>query len=179
MDIRQVGRRYFETYKKEDGTYFKGLLGKPPMTGRYTNYTVGGMTLFTGLNAKVEVGDIFTSRTGRVMMIMDNAEIESGQNMQKAFVVRIMSVKVKWERKVDVIDEITGLAKTSEVEDMGEIWASMEASGKSTDNMHITVGKYTFVTNKPLEEGDTLGGEYRITRVDHLVGVTIADAVRA
>lgn len=179
MNIKQVGRRFFETYRKEDGSYFKGLLGKPPMTGRYTNYVVGGMVLFTSMNSNVNVGDIFISRAGRVMMVMDNAEVETGENLQRSFTVRIMSKKVSWKRQYREIDRITGLEKTTDVENLGDFWCSMEASGKQTDNTHITLGKYTFVCNRDLKEGDTLDDKYRVTRVDNLVGVTIADAVKA
>lgn len=179
MNIKNVGKRFFETYRKEDGGFFKGLVGKPPMTGRYTNYSVGGMVLFTGLYSGVEVGDVFTSRTGRVMMVMDNAEIETGDNLQKCFVIKIMNKNVTWTRQVKEKDPITGLDKTTNIKNMGNFWCSFESAGNRTDVTHITLGKYRFICNKELREGDTLDNKYRITKVDHLVGVTIADADKA
>ena len=47
-----------------------------------------------------------------------------------------------------------------------------------TDNMHITVGKYLFVCNKDLKEGDIIDGKYRVTKSDNLVGVTVANAAK-
>lgn len=179
MNIKNVGKRFFETYKKEDGGYFKGLVGKPPLTGRYTNYTVGGMVLFTGINADVDVGDIFTSRTGRVMMVMDNAEMETGDNLQKTFVIKILNKIVTWTRQVREKDPITGLDKTTDVKNLGSFWCSFESTGNQIDITHIKLGKYRFVCNKELLEGDTLDNKYRVTKVDHLVGVTVADAERA
>lgn len=179
MNIKNVGKRFFETYHKEDGGYFKGLIGKPPLTGRYTNYTVGGMVLFTGIHADINVGDIFISRTGRVMMVMDNAEMETGDNLQKTFVIKILNKRVTWTRQVREKDPITGLDKTTNIKNLGSFWCSLESVGDRTDITNLKLGKYRFVCNKELCEGDTLDNKYRVTKVDRLVGVTIADVDRA
>lgn len=179
MDFKCIGKRFYQTYKKEDGTLFKALIGKPPMTGRYTNYVVSGMVMFTSVDSNVNVGDVFTSQMGRVMIVMDNAEEESLGPTQKTFTVRILTRKMNWKRGKDVINRITGLLETSEIEDMGDFWCSFESSGNKTDNMHITLGKYTIICNKPLIEGDILDNTYRVTKSENLVGVTVAYATKA
>lgn len=178
MDFFKVGKRFYQTYETEDGTYFKALIGKIPMTGRYTNYVIGGMVMFTDINCPIDVGTIFKSQAGRVMMIMDNAEEETCGPTQKSFVVRILTRKFTWKRQVDVINKITGMKETTSFEDLGEFWCSLEASGNKTDNMHITTGKYTFVCNKDLQEGDIIDDKYRITKSENLVGVTVAYGAR-
>lgn len=174
MDFYKIGKRFYQSYKTEDGKTFKALIGKIPMTGRYTNYVIGGMILFTDINCPIDVGTIFTSKAGRVMMVMDNAEEETLGPTQKSFVVRILTRKFTWKRQVDVINPITGMKETTSIENLGEFWCSLEASGNKTDNMHITVGKYTFVCNKDLKEGDIIDDTYRITKSENLVGVTVA-----
>lgn len=178
MDFYKVGKRYYETYETEDGIYFKALIGKIPMTGRYTNYVIGGMIMLTDMDCPVDVGTIFKSQAGRVMMIMDNAEEETRGPTQKSFVVRILTRQFTWKRQVDVINEITGMKETTSFEDLGTFWCSLEASGNKTDNMHITTGKYTFVCNKDLHEGDIIDDKYRITKSENLVGVTVAYGAR-
>lgn len=178
MDFQNVGKRFYRKYKTEDGTYFKALIGKIPMTGRYTNYVIGGMIMFTDINCPIDVGTIFMSQANRVMMVMDNAEEETFGARQKSFVIRILTKHFTWQRKVDVINPITGLPETTEIEDLGSFWCSLEASGNKTDNMHITTGKYTFVCNKDLKEGDIIDGKYRITKSERLVGVTVAYGAR-
>lgn len=179
MNPKLIGRRYYETYRKEDGSYFKALIGKPPMTGRYTNYVIGGMIMFTAPDAKVQTGDIFKSQAGRVMMCMDNAEEESIGPIQNTYVVRIMTRQMTWKRGIDVVNDITGLKETTSIEDMGSFWCSFESSGNRTDNTHITVGKYTIICNKDLKEGDIIDDMYRVTKSENLVGVTVAYASKA
>lgn len=178
MDFYSIGKRFYQTYKKEDGSFFKGLIGKTSLTGRYTNYVVNGMMLFTSMDCDIKAGDIFTSQAGRIMMVMDNAEEESCGPTQKAFTLRVLTKYVSWQRQVDVINEITGLKETTEMKDMGNFWCSFEQSGNMTDNMHITVGKYLFVCNKDLKEGDIIDDKYRVTKSDNLVGVTVANAAK-
>lgn len=179
MDFYNVGKRFYRTYKTEDGKYFKALIGKIPMTGRYTNYSIGGMVMLTDINCPIDVGTIFTSEAHRVMMVMDNAEEETSGARQKSFVIRILTRKFTWKRKVDEINPITGMAETTKIEDLGSFWCSMEASGNRTDNTHITTGKYTFVCNKDLREGDIIDDKYRITKSERLVGVTVAYGSRS
>jgi hypothetical protein len=174
MDFFKIGKRFYKKYKTEDGLYFKALIGKPSMTGRYTNYVVGGMVLFTDIDCPIDVGTIFYSQSGRVMMIMDNAEEESCGPTQKSFVVRILTKKFTWKRQKDIINPITKMKETTKIENLGSFWCSLESSGNRTDNMHITVGKYTFVCNKDLKEGDIIDDKYRITKSENLVGVTVA-----
>lgn len=178
MDFNKVGKRFYQTYKTEDGKYFKGLIGKIPMTGRYTNYVIGGMIMFTDVNCPIDTGTIFFSQAGRVMMVMDNAEEETLGPQQKSFVVRILTRQFTWKRQIDVINPITGMKETTGFQDLGKFWCSLEASGNKTDNMHITVGKYTFICNKPLEEGDIIDDKYRISKSENLVGVTVAYGAR-
>lgn len=178
MDFFKVGKRFYQTYETEDGKYFKALIGKIPMTGRYTNYVIGGMIMLTDMNCPIEVGTIFKSQAGRVMMVMDNAEEETCGPTQKSFVVRILTRKFSWKRQIDVVNKITGMKETTDFEDLGEFWCSLEASGNKTDNMHITTGKYTFVCNKDLKEGDIIDDKYRITKSENLVGVTVAYGAR-
>lgn len=178
MNIKKVGRKFYQTYKKEDGSLFKGLIGKIPMTGRYTNYVIGGMIMFVSPTCKLKCGDIFTSQSGRVMMVMDNAEEESIGMTQQSFVIRILTKEVSWKRQVDIIDPITKMKKTTEIKNMGSFWCSFESSGNKTDNMHITVGKYTFICNKDLKEGDIIDDMYRITKSENLVGVTVANGAK-
>ena len=178
MDFYKIGRRFYKTYETEEGTYFKALIGKIPMTGRYTNYVIGGMVMFTDIDCPIDVGTIFKSQAGRVMMVMDNAEEETCGPTQKSFVVRILTRKFTWKRQVDVINPITKMKETTSFEDLGEFWCSLEASGNKTDNMHITTGKYTFVCNKDLKEGDIINDTYRITKSENLVGVTVAYGAR-
>lgn len=174
MDFHKIGKRFYQEYKTEDGLRFKALLGKIPMTGRYTNYVIGGMILFTDVNCPIDVGTIFKSPMGRVMMVMDNAEEETCGPTQKSFVVRILTRQFTWKRQKDVINPITGLKETTSIENLGSFWCSFESSGNKTDNMHITVGKYTFICNKDLKEGDIINDTYRITKSENLVGVTVA-----
>lgn len=176
MDFFNVGKRFYRTYRTEDGRNFKALIGKLPMTGRYTNYVIGGMIMFTDINCPIEVGTIFFSHAGRVMMVMDNAEEETMGARQKSFVIKILTKKFTWRRQIDVINPITKMKETTGFEDLGSFWCSFESSGNRTDNMHITVGKYTFICNKDLKEGDIINDTYRITKSENLVGVTVAYA---
>lgn len=178
MDFYKVGKRFYQTYRTEDGDYFKGLIGKIPMTGRYTNYVIGGMIMFVDVDCPIDTGTIFFSQAGRVMMVMDNAEEETLGARQKSFVVRILTRKFSWKRQVDVLNPITGMKETTNIKNMGSFWCSLEASGNKTDNMHITTGKYTFVCNKDLKEGDIIDDKYRITKSENLVGVTVAYGAR-
>ena len=174
MNFYKIGKRFYQEYTTEEGLRFKALIGKIPMTGRYTNYVIGGMILFTDISCPIDVGTIFCSKAGRIMMIMDNAEEETCGPTQKSFVVRILTKKFTWKRQKDVINPITGLKETTEIKNMGSFWCSFESSGNKTDNMHITVGKYTFICNKDLKEGDIINDTYRITKSENLVGVTVA-----
>lgn len=174
MDFFKVGKRFYRTYKTENGNSFKALIGKPPMTGRYTNYVIGGMIMFTDINCPITVGTIFYSQAGRVMMVMDNAEEETAGPRQKSFVVRILTKKFSWKRHKEEVNPITKMKETVGFQDLGYFWCSFESSGNKTDNMHISVGKYTFVCNKDLKEGDIINDTYRITKSENLVGVTVA-----
>lgn len=175
MELRKVGRRFYQSYKKEDGGYFRGLIGKPPLTGRYTNYSLGGLVLFTAPETNVQKGDIFFSAFGRPMMCLDNADEESVGRTQKCFCLKLLNSKFKWERQKTVINKLTGLPESVGIEDLGLAYGSLEADGQALSVINVPFNKYKFITNKDLEPNDVLDGKYVVVRVDKFLGVTIAD----
>lgn len=180
MELRKIGRKFYKTYKKEDGSKFRGLIGKPPMTGRYTNYSLGGVVMFTSPNENLHVGDIFFSHFGRPILVMDNVDEETIGRTQKSFTLKVMNRKLQWIRYKDKIDPISGMVESSsEIEFEKMIYASYEDDGKTSDTLQIPFGKYNVITNKDLKVHDTLideyGYNYSVIRSDRYVGVTVAN----
>lgn len=180
MELKKIGRKFYRTYTKEDGTKFRGLIGKPPMTGRYTNYALGGVVMFTSPNENINVGDIFFSNFGHAVLVMDNVDEETLGRTQKSFTLKIMNRKLKWIRYKEKIDPISGSVESStEKEFEKTIYASYEDDGKTSDTLQIPFGKYNIITNKDLRVQDTLlddfGYTYVVIRSDRYVGVTVAN----
>ena len=175
MELKKVGRRFYQNYKKQDGTRFRGLLGRPALTGRYSNFVVGGLVLFTAPNTNLDRGDIFFSSFNKPMICLENADEESIGRTQKCFCVKILNFNSTWERPKDVVDPITGLSETTTMEDLGNVYGSLEDDGQALSVTGINFPKYKFITNVDLHLNDVLGGKYVVCRVDNFLGVTIAD----
>lgn len=175
MELRKVGRRFYQSYKKQDGTRFRGLLGRPALTGRYSNFVVGGLVLFTAPNTNLDRGDIFFSAFNKPMICLQNADEESVGRTQQCFCVKILNFYSTWERPKDVVDPITGLKETTKMDNLGNIYGSLEDDGQALSVTGINFPKYKFITNVDLHLNDVLGGKYVVSRVDNFLGVTIAD----
>lgn len=180
MELKKIGRKFYKTYRKEDGSKFKGLMGKPPMTGRYTNYALGGIVMFTAPDENLDVGDIFFSHFGHAILVMDNVDEESLGRTQKSFTLKTMNRELRWVRNKKSVDPISGVSETSEEKLFDvKIYASFEDDGKTSDTLQIQFAKYNIITNKDLQLEDTLfdkwGNEYVVIRTDRYVGVTVAN----
>lgn len=175
MELRKVGRRFYQDYKKQDGSRFRGLLGRPALTGRYSNFVVGGLVLFTAPNTNLERGDIFFSAFGKPMICLENADEESVGRTQQCFCVKILNMYSDWSRPKDVLDPITGLKETTTLESFGKIYGSLEDDGQALSVTGINFPKYKFITNVDLHLNDIIDNKYIVSRVDNFLGVTIAD----
>lgn len=175
MELKKVGRRFYQNYKKQDGSRFRGLLGRPALTGRYSNFVVGGLVLFTAPNTNLDRGDIFFSAFNKPMICLENADEESIGRTQQCFCVKILNSRLDWARPKDVNDPITGLRTTTTLESLGEIYGSLEDDGQALSVTGINFPKYKFITNVDLHLNDVLGNKYVVIRVDNFLGVTIAD----
>ncbi len=178
MDIRKVGRRYYQTYRKEDGSLFRGLMGKQPLTGRYTNNALGGVVMFTSPTENVEPGDLFFTQFNVPMLILDNIYEESLGPTQKCFTLKTMNRTLKWIRYSTKIDPVSGVEESStEPEFEKEIYCSFEDDGKRSDTLLIDFAKYNLMTNKEVIVGDTLidewGNNFVVIRVDRYLGVFV------
>ena len=147
----------------------------PTLTGRYSNFVVGGLVLFTAPNTNLERGDIFFSAFNKPMICLENADEESIGRTQQCFCVKILNFHSSWDGPTDVIDLITGLAQTTSMENMGDIYGSLEDDGQALSVTGINFPKYKFITNVDLHLNDVIGKKYVVARVDNFLGVTIAD----
>lgn len=175
MELKKVGRRFYQSYKKQDGTRFRGLIGRPALTGRYSNFTVGGLIMFTAPNTNLERGDIFFSSFNKPMICLENADEESIGRTQQCFCVKVLNAYLDWHRSTDVVDAITGLKESSTLTNMGKVYGSLEDDGQALSVTGVSFPKYKFITNVDLKLNDVLGGKYIVTRVDNFLGVTIAE----
>ncbi len=183
MDLKRVGRNFYKVYRKEDGSFFKGLIGKSPLTGRYTNYAIGGTILYTSPTANVKVGDIFFTNFNRAVMCMDDMPEESLGSTQKLFTLKIVETKMNWLRAKFIEDPVSGeLSDSGEYEDLGNLYCAFEDDGKSMDTMQIKFDKYNVVTNKELQVNDILVNDkderFVVMRSEHYVGATVANVQR-
>jgi hypothetical protein len=175
MDLKKIGRRFYQTYRKEDGTQFRGLLGKPSLTARYTNYTLNGLILFTAPNANVDLGDVFFTNFNRAVMCLDNGDEESLGRTQKCFSLKMMNARFSWKSPDVGIDKITGLPKQNGMIDKGMMYCSLEEDGQAVSTTGLYFPKYKVITNKQLKLNDVLDDKYVVTKVDKFLGVTVAD----
>lgn len=175
MDIRKVGRRFYQTYTKENGGKFKGLLGRPSLTARYTDYTITGMVLFTAPDTNLNTGDVFFSKFNRAMICLDNADEESLGRTQRCFTVKPTNAHLSWKRPIKTVNKITGLEESKGFEDLGMLYCSLEEQGINTSTLNIPFPKYKIITNKPLRLNDVIDDKYVVTKVDNFLGVIIAD----
>lgn len=180
MDIKKVGRRFYQSYQKEDGSMFKGLIGKPSMTGRYSNYTVVGTVLFTGPETTLSAGDVFFSKFGQALLCLDNANEETLGRTQLCYTIKLMNRKLSWKRPQKVVDPVSGMEMDSEkFEELGDIYCSLEADGKTSDSVQqISYKNYVVITNKDLKPNDILNDNMVVTSVDTFLGVVVANIQR-
>lgn len=180
MDTKKVGRRYYKTYVKEDGSRFKGIIGKQPLTGRYTNNALGGVVMFTAPKENIDPGDLFFTQMKRAVLVLDNIAEESFGPTQKCFTLKMMNRKMRWIRYLCKIDPISGVLETTdEPEFEKEIYCSFEDNGKRSDTLLIDFAKYHIMTNKELVAKDTLidewGNDFVVTRVDRYLGAFVVN----
>ena len=109
------------------------------------------------------------------MICLQNADEESVGRTQQCFCVKILNFYSTWERPKDVVDPITGLKETTKMDNLGNIYGSLEDDGQALSVTGINFPKYKFITNVDLHLNDVLGGKYVVSRVDNFLGVTIAD----
>lgn len=178
MDIKKVGRRFYQIYVKEDGSRFRGIIGKQPLTGRYTNNALGGVVMFTAPNENIEPGDLFFTQTKRAVLVLDNIAEESLGPTQKCFTLKMMNRKLRWIRYLKNVDPISGVAETSfEPEFEETIYCAFENDGKRSDTLLIDFAKYDVYTNKEVMVEDTLldewGNNFVVNRVDRFLGVFV------
>lgn len=175
MDIRKVGQRFMRVYTKEDGSVFRGLIGKPTMTTGNDSFVVRRQVLLVPPKDDVSPGDMFKSALSKTMLVLDNADEETLGITQKAYYVLTMNKNLSWSRPVKTKDVITLLEKDGEIERLGTFPCRFDVYRQEEDSvLRIPETSYRIITNRELRLNDILDDNYVVKRVEKQLGVTVA-----
>lgn len=175
MERTRIGRRFMQTYEKEDGSLFRGLLGKPNL-GQIVSETfkMSRLVLLTPPEDNVCPGDVFTGKGGTKMIVLENADEESFGLTQNCFYTVSFNAKVKWERPIMKKDDVTMMVTEDSLEDRGEFECAMNYEKYVSSTLKVPEPMYQIITNKDLQLNDVIDGIYIVKKVQKMLGVTVA-----
>ena len=175
MERTRIGRRFMQTYEKEDGSLFRGLLGKPNIgQSNSETFRMPRLVLLTPPEDGVSPGEVFIGKGGTKMIILENADEESFGLTQNCFYVVSFNSVVSCERTVLKEDKVTMMVTEESLEDLGQFECAMNYEKYVSSSLKVPEPMYQIVTNKDLKLNDVINGIYIVKKVQKLLGVTVA-----
>lgn len=123
----------------------------------------------------IRPGLVVRSPAGDVFIVGDNgnSEVPEGE-LWNSFKLFKATGQVAWFRRGVRNDPVTLLEVEGPPEDMGLIWATIEASSRETveRKLHLSLEEATFIVGADVQRDDTLDGR-PVIRSDELLGIRI------
>lgn len=173
MRLSRVATRFRNVYKKDNGERFYGdILSQGKQEN--SNFEFPRLVLRVGPKARVAVGDVIHTKTGRTYLCADRSDNDSAYLVSRTFTLITLDRKSLWERKDVIIDPVTGFERDAEYQPRGTIWTVFEPLIAEVDQIMIPVPRYRVVTPAALQIDDRVDGKV-VTSVETLLGVTVAE----
>lgn len=175
MRLKNVGLRFREKYKIVGGQHFYGQILDLPDTSRVSNFFSARRYLRVMINSPVEAGDV---------IIVDNqkyivAEHGTGffcSPIYKHFKLFAVDLEKILYTKSESINPITGVSEKSIATNSGIIYISVQPKSSINDSsISIQIPQHTIIINMEVSVDDVIGDNWLVTRVDHQLGIYVAE----
>lgn len=168
--------RFVTRFRTIAGAEFLGEINDAPGQTEVGLFTYPRRILKVSPNSHVQVGTVFVTATGRRYLCADNGIGLRGDLLFRSFklleVDRLLTVK----RRVETADPLTGLTKSGALTTVATVDGVLEPLTQQSDQLNVPYDRYRILTGFDLQKDDLVDDRYRVVRVDHLLGVYVAEA---
>ncbi|WP_419902127.1 hypothetical protein [Kiloniella sp.] len=174
MSIHNVGQRFKSRLRTIDGRSFYGLIGKLPNNRSDINFVTPRRVLEVSPNTKITVRTTFKAPDRKVYLTADNGSISQQLEIYKTFRLFEMQQLLPWSTKIKTKNPVTGLEETTSNSPSTPIYTTLEPLSDERDSLKIPGRRFRLITGADLKVDDKVGA-YTVTKIDTLLGVTIAE----
>lgn len=175
MELKNVGRRFEETFTRDDGKRFKGMIYAPPASQtRVTTFITPRRILKVRRGVGVREGDVFQQPNGTWGLCFDLQDGYFYEPNFNLFGIITLDQNLTWVRKVTEEDPVTKTLKQTEPEDLGYLRCVLEYVRQEDDSLKVSTAKYRLLCGKEIKEGDLIGGKYYIRKAENILGIYLA-----
>jgi hypothetical protein len=124
---------------------------------------------------KLTPGTVVTDPLGTSYLLVQHLDSFNSGAIYRTFRMILMDQRLQWSRQTTIIDPVTKLEKGTGTENLGLIDLMVDPDGLVKGKVKIAESKVKIVCGADLKVGDRVG-DYSVTFVDTVLGVTVAEA---
>lgn len=170
----QIPARFQQELSTDAGFVFMGTISTAPEgNAPAAEYTNPRLWLRVSPELDLAAGAEIIDELGRRFL---TAEHETAAHVYRTFKLVPLTVQVTWTRVGTVIDPLTRLEKSAELQNLGPIWISRDPSARIffDPQMHIAPNRVSIATGKDVQLNDMVDGK-TVKRINQVLGVRLAE----
>lgn len=176
--LQTSGSSRFETeFRHDDGRRFLGVIDVPTNREPPGNqFTSPRRLLKARPEALVQIGDVIITPAGVRFLVAANGDgLDGDTPIYRSYRLFQMDRQVDWSRISLIIDPVTRQERESGSISLGTLWCCFEPLREDNDRVfRVREDRQRMITGADLKLNDQVG-PYVVKRVDHLLGVTVAE----
>lgn len=161
-------------FRTDEGLEFFGEVNDVPGDSRSNPFRIPQRILKVEPETWLTAGEVIVSPFGRRFLCAEHGDGLSSWNIFRSFRLFELDRTVEIFRRVEVIDDLTGLKKTIHNHPVGSFDTVFEPLTPQ-EEVSVPFDRYRMLTGSEVFKDDLVDEKYRVVRVEKLLGIYVSE----